>query len=147
MTDFNDLRAKAQEREASNPQRAYLAVRALSHAEEAIGELAKLGYRYHLTEGDAPAAQEWPKMLYHDKLAPEGQVFENLDATKDLEAGWHDRPTGGVQIVSEKMRAEEAAKSKGNSDAKPVPGGTQPNGGSGSQSGDQKADGNPKASS
>jgi len=37
--------------------------------------------------------QEYPKWLYHPKLAPEGKIFKSADATKGLERkGWVDTP-------------------------------------------------------
>ena len=37
--------------------------------------------------------QEYPKYLYHYKLAPEGKVFQNAEQTKGLKRrGWVDTP-------------------------------------------------------
>ena len=37
--------------------------------------------------------REYPKPLYHHKLAPTGRTFENADATKGLaRKGWMDTP-------------------------------------------------------
>ena len=37
--------------------------------------------------------QEYPKFLYHPKLAPEGKIFKSADETKGLaRKGWVDSP-------------------------------------------------------
>jgi hypothetical protein len=74
-----------------HPQRAYLANAAFDSILAGVDELAKLGHRFELVAFEASPPQEWPKMYYHDALAPSGFTVDSEDEVPSG-PGWRTTP-------------------------------------------------------
>lgn len=79
---------------------------ALDKIYSGIAELTALGTQTHLVLGPSREPAEWPKMRYHDRFAPQGQVFtsqEEIDDEKNWPGdGWRDHPAAAPAEVEAK---------------------------------------------
>lgn len=62
----------------------------LNNIEQNVIELAKLGHIVHLADGKGPedSWEEWPRLMYHLTLAPNGRRVESEEEASDLGPGW-----------------------------------------------------------
>lgn len=68
-------------------RRIELAVESLRHGLE---ELARLGHVFHLAEGPAPAAVDFPRLMFHLTAAPRGHLVLCREDAEFLGPGWFD---------------------------------------------------------
>jgi hypothetical protein len=96
------LRSHLADTHREHPQRAYLANAAFDSILAGIDELAKLGHRFELVAFEASPPQEWPKMYYHDALAPGGFTVDSEDEVPSG-PGWRTTPLPAVVEPSAKV--------------------------------------------
>ncbi len=61
---------------------------ALRQAEEALTELSRLGYQYHLADGPGEPYPSWPCLMFHVDAAPNGRLVRSEAEAAELGPGW-----------------------------------------------------------
>lgn len=83
----------------------------LDNVAENLLELEKMGHVLHLAEGKGEDWAEWPRLMYHLTLAPNGRQVTSEDEAKALGAGWfytaEDAQSAGVIPLSPAQMAFE----------------------------------------
>lgn len=87
--DLAQLKQKLLAEHHQAPQVAQVILHSFALLEDALRQLAQLGHPFHLQAGQPPAGEVWPKMLFHQQIAPNGREVLCLADAKDLGPGWH----------------------------------------------------------
>jgi hypothetical protein len=71
------------------PQQLAMVEAAVTNVDTGIATLAALGHSFHLALGPAPPQDEYPKLVFHVKSAPNGRLVRSRWELADLGEDWY----------------------------------------------------------
>jgi hypothetical protein len=103
MPTINELKQSIGDAFLSEPQKQKMAIMALEAIDAGITQLASLGHQYvlgKLAHEEAAQANQYPKMVYSDHIAPGHAIAENkIEEDRLLADGWRLTPLAPSVVV------------------------------------------------